>query len=105
MEYSINILSAELALKDITITFYSNDNVNINDLFFTKFQKKKRYFKCVSVKAIGELLEIQAVETGYWTDKLSKQKDFDLRSITGLELHPVKDEKEIEEIKNDACLL
>lgn len=88
----------------IYITFNSGDNVKKNDLFEIKLYNKYYYFEAESIKVIGELLEVQAVETGYWADKLSNLKqDIDLRDIIDIEVFPIKDEAKIKQIHEASC--
>lgn len=88
----------------IYITFNSGDNAKKNDLFEIKLYDKYYYFEAESIKVIGELLEVQAVETGYWADKLSNLKqDIDLRDIIDIEVFPIKDEAKIKQIHEASC--
>lgn len=88
----------------IYITFNSGDNVKKNDLFEIKLYNKYYYFEAESIKVIGELLEVQAVETGYWADELSNLKqDIDLRDIIDIEVFPIKDEAKIKQIHEASC--
>lgn len=103
VEKLMRVFSIENVERNIR-THNSGDNVKKNDLFEIKLYDKYYYFEAESIKVIGELLEVQAVETGYWADKLSNLKqDIDLRDIIDIEVFPIKDEAKIKQIHEASC--
>lgn len=85
------------------ITFNSSSNVKNEDYVKLLFPKNNRPFQVVSVKVVGELLEVVATEAGYFARKLKNMPDLDLRSLIGIQVIPIVDEKEISKIKEESC--
>lgn len=85
------------------ITFKSEDNVIQGDYVNLLYPNQARPFKVVEVKVVGDLLEVNAKEVGYFARRLNMLPDLDLRSLIGLEVTPVKDKEEIARITEESC--
>ena len=81
------------------ITFTTTGTANINSFFSIVVDGKQRFYKAAEISTIDkETVEVAAVETGYWAEKLSCNDEFDVRSILGLEVSLITDQDLIKNI-------
>ena len=76
------------------VTFQSRNAVFVGTVLQFDFDGLKRSYKVAEVSTIdANNVQACAVEYGYWANNLSRKKDFDVRSIIGVKLEIVEDEK------------
>lgn len=88
------------SLKGGIITFTTSGQVFEKDVFSLHFNDKDRYYKVEEISTIDkDTVEVAAVETGYFSDKSSRQPNFDVRSLIDKEVTKITDEKLIANIQ------
>ena len=86
-------------LKGGVITFESKQPIFENSIVCIEFDGMSRYYRVAEISTINtESVEVCAVEYGYWGGYLSRQKDFDVRSILNLGVNLVLDKKIIDRL-------
>jgi hypothetical protein len=55
-----------------------------------------------TIKIDGENIKVTATETGYWTRKLDRKKDLDLRRLIGISVNLITDSDLIKKIQKEA---
>ena len=85
------------------ITFISNDAISKGAYVDIVVENKTHHFEVADVKIIGKYLSVDAREVGYWARKIEKKDNFDLRTLLGLEIVIVTDDKEKKQIYTESC--
>ena len=83
------------------ITFQSSQQIFKDSIVSLEFNGKNRYYCVAEISTINsELVEVCAVEYGYWANYLTRNKGFDVRSILDLDVSLVTDESIIKQVTN-----
>jgi hypothetical protein len=85
------------------ITFLSKDTIDKGTYVDIVVENKTHHFEVSSVEIKGDYLSIDAREVGYWARKIEKKDNFDLRTLLGIDVTVVTDEKEKQQIYTESC--
>jgi uncharacterized cupredoxin-like copper-binding protein len=81
------------------ITFITDENVVYEDKVMINFEDKTHYFEVNDIKITDDnKLLVEANEVGYWASKFDKKENFDLRSLTGVNVKIIKDKSVLSKI-------
>jgi predicted nuclease of restriction endonuclease-like RecB superfamily len=81
------------------IIFITDDNVVYEDKVMINFEDEQHYFEVNDIKITDDnKLLVEANEVGYWASKFNKKKNFDLRSLSGIDILLVKDKSVLSKI-------
>ena len=88
------------------VSFLTNDIIKSDDYIVVCDGANKDAGEAFQVKTIsvedGRFL-IEAAEVGYWSNKRTKNPDFDLRTLSGKEVRLVLEQKWKENINTRSC--
>lgn len=85
------------------ITFSTNINLIKDSYLELKYKEETHYFKVSNISIKDNILEIDAVESGYWARKFESKENFDLRELIGLPIIHITDKIKIEKIHEMSC--
>lgn len=90
--------------KGCIITFITNDNVITGNNVSIKFENKTHYFEVSDIKITDDnKLLVEANEVGYWATKLGRKSDFDLRTLTNVDISLITDKALLSKINEMSC--
>ena len=94
-------VSSVILEKNCTIYFSSELFFEMGSKLEIIYNDKKRYFEIKSISAFAgqEILAYEANEVGYFAGFLVEEKEFDPRSIIGVEITKITDEEKIKSIE------
>ena len=86
------------------ITFITDDNVVYKDKVMINFENKPHYFEVNDIKITDDnKLLVEANEVGYWALKFDKKENFDLRSLSCVDVKLIKDKDMLYKIDEMSC--
>ncbi len=101
-----NIVSSDRRARvsgGLYITFETPNNMVKDNVISIVVDDKTKTFQVTSVSIKGENLLVEAKEYGYWANKLSRDKNLDLRRLINLEVFSITDEARLKELYTQSC--
>lgn len=85
------------------ITLITEENVTKGQMLEIFLDKERHNFEVTDISITEGKLSIDAREVGYWARKIDRKKDFDLRSLLGVEVTVVTDAEKLKQINTESC--
>ena len=93
-----------VGLKGGVITFESTAPIFDKTVVEINVDSERKFYQVEEISTIDSItVECAAVEYGYWGSKLSRRKGFDVRTLLGLHVAIVTDEKQLNHLKEASC--
>jgi hypothetical protein len=99
----MEIISAKIIKGNLNINYISKENVKENDYIEAIYENSKHYFKVIEISINENLLEVTALEVGYWCTRFDNMVNFDLMKLIGLRLSTIEDHNMITKIYEMSC--
>lgn len=100
------ILSADKRARvsgGLYVTFLTSENVTKGSLFEVNVDNKWHTFKVTDISIQGKDLLVKGKEYGYWSCKLDRDEDLDLRNLVDRDVAMITDEERIKKLHEEAC--
>lgn len=88
---------------DAYVTFLTEASVNVGQMVDVLNAKGTGHYKITSIEIREDVLSVTAKEVGYWARQVNRLENFDIRSMIGLEVVLVTDEKALAAIHEESC--
>ena len=89
--------------RGCTIEFNSTENIVLGSIVTLTHNERSHDFEVNKISInVDNSLAISANEVGYWGSKFDNKKDFDLRTIIGLDIEVIVDEEVIKKIRQSS---
>jgi hypothetical protein len=91
-------------LNGCIITFNTSEKISDGDYLWVTYPKGKQSFQVKEISTIDKfVVEVAALEVGYFAANISGKDYFDVRELIGCEVKKISDQSVIDKIIEQSC--